>query len=140
MLNIKSLRSSKSFSPRKNVRPGFQEKSGRHIGLKRPYVLGHFEVKQEIWGCLATFLGTVKRRFFLFRYAQRSSFDFKCPQSTFGIICSQESFSNSFSQKTHFVFLNLRNRFLVKVSGQQERSFSFAIRLSESGSWYGFRP
>ena len=69
-LNINSLRSSKSFSPRKNVRPGFQEKSGRHIGLKRPYVFGCFEVKQVNRGCLATFLGTVKRRFFLFRYAQ----------------------------------------------------------------------
>ena len=70
VLNIKSLRSSKSFSPRKNVRPGFQEKSGRHIGLKRPYVLGCFEVKQVNRGCLATFWGTGKRRFFLFRYAQ----------------------------------------------------------------------
>ncbi len=69
-LNIKSLLSSKSFSPRKNVRPGFQEKSGRHIGLKRPYVLGCFEVKQVNRGCLATFCGTGKRRFFLFRYAQ----------------------------------------------------------------------
>ena len=69
-LNINSLLSSKPLLREKNVRPGFQEKSGRHIGLKRPYVLGHFEVKQEIWGCLATFLGTVKRRFFLFRYAQ----------------------------------------------------------------------
>ena len=68
--SVYSLLSSKPLLREKNVRPGFQEKSGRHIGLKRPYVLGHFEVKQEIWGCLATFLGTVKRRFFLFRYAQ----------------------------------------------------------------------
>ena len=70
LLNIKSPRSSKSFSPRKNVRPGFQEKSGRHIGLQRPYVLGCFEVKQVNRGCLATFCGTGKRWFFLFRYAQ----------------------------------------------------------------------
>ena len=53
--SVNSLLSSKPLLREKNVRPGFQEKSGRHIGLKRPYVLGHFEVKQEIWGCLATF-------------------------------------------------------------------------------------
>ena len=58
------------FSTKKNVRPGFQEKSGRHIGLQRPYVLGCFEVKQVNRGCLAAFCGIGKRRFFLFRYAQ----------------------------------------------------------------------
>ena len=51
----------------KKRRSSLSRKSGRHMGVERPYVLGHFEVKPLNRGCLATFSDPKRERVFLNR-------------------------------------------------------------------------
>ena len=53
--------------PSKKRRSSLSRKSGRHMGVERPYVLGHFEVKPLNRGCLATFSDPKRERVFLNR-------------------------------------------------------------------------
>ena len=50
--------------PSKKRRSSLSRKSGRHMGVERPYVFGHFEVKPLNRGCLATFSAPKRERFF----------------------------------------------------------------------------
>ena len=51
----------------KKRRSSLSRKSGRHMGVERPYVLGHFEFKSLNRGCLATVSGPKRERVFLNR-------------------------------------------------------------------------